>query len=269
MTASQKKFKGTCKGCQFGKHEKFCLNIKNAYDCGDGNFQLAMKTESNTCKEHKFIRNGNPAVVLPERFETGKVPAGWGIKPTTVKKKGPAKTSASIMSDINNLPGKDLVEKCNDDHCKYYRATGCLDNCARGEYGNPDCHYVFETEEERQLHKPDKKEDVKAGMETGKRKYARKAKPEGAESQSQEGKNQSENQTDSRLYDQCNKYFIEAQKVFAEWIELQKNAKIQQGFKATDLIEVFHSAKNSNAFETLADLCKEKGIEIIIRPVTK
>lgn len=38
---------------------------------------------------------------------------------------------------------------------------------------------------------------------------------------------------------------------------------IPQGIKATDLIEVFHSGK------TIMDLCKEKGIEIIIQPVTK
>lgn len=41
------------------------------------------------------------------------------------------------------------------------------------------------------------------------------------------------------------------------------------GIRAIDLLEVFHSAKTSNAFETLCDLCKEKGIEIVIRPVVR
>jgi len=284
MTASQNKFKGTCKGCQFGKHEQFCLNIKNATDCGDGTFQLSTKFQSKTCENHKFIRNANPAVILPERFETGKVPAGWGLIPTTVKKKGPAKTSANIMSDILNLPGKDLIEKCTDDHCKYYRATGCLDNCARGEYGNPDCHYVFETEEERKLHNPDKKEEVKAGTPAGKRKYTRKSKPEGAESQERKcgicGKEFGEhdlmcthchpNARDlyKKAMIESNQMMAEMRKIYLEYVALEKD-KNPVGIKAIDLLEVFHSAKNSNAFETLADLCKEKGIEIIIRPVTK
>jgi hypothetical protein len=179
-------------------------------------------------------------------------------QPTTVKKKiQKMRPQADIERDIKGLPGKDLIDKCKDEHCKYYRSAGCSDNCARGEYGNPDCHYEFATEEERLLHNPIIKTENDG---QGKRKYTKSEKPKTTEEY------QKKTITPDKTVEELNKLFAESQKLFAEWIDLKKQPA---AIKASDLIEVFNSGKSSNAFETLMDLCKAKGIEIIIRPVTK
>lgn len=94
-----------------------------------------------TCRSCKLKQECPDAVLL-------NVCGKYSFRGNRAKGSNGGKPMGAITEDIGKLPSKMFVEKCKDTDCRYFRATGCIDNCARGEYGNPDCHYEFLTEDE-------------------------------------------------------------------------------------------------------------------------
>jgi hypothetical protein len=104
------------------------------------------KPKNYTCKSCRSFQVCSDKNKLPEKL---KPCALYQLKGNRQKKN---KTMTDILADIKTLGKNDIIDKCSDTDCRYYRSSGCTDNCARGAYGHPDCPNEFLTEDEKKSH---------------------------------------------------------------------------------------------------------------------
>jgi hypothetical protein len=202
------------------------------------------KPKNYTCKSCRSFQVCSDKNKLPEKL---KPCALYQLKGNRQKKN---KTMTDILSDIKTLGKNDVIDKCAETDCRYYRTSGCTDNCARGAYGHPDCPYEFLTEEEKKSHPEHRSAINTFGIPKNPHQYCKTI----PESLSKDGHSEIEDIIKKNAKQLSDQWKLDLK----DFVSKFAVEKIEP--KVFDVI---------NADSDLFKACKEYGCEIIIRPIQK